>query len=53
MNKLVFDPSEITLSLGKNGEIQTTGLELYFTPRLGKNNQSYTTVAVYPITSKK
>lgn len=51
MNRFKFK-GKVTISNGRNGTIQTTGIEIYKSPaRIDENNQTYKCIRVYPITS--
>lgn len=44
---------KITVSHGRNGYLNTIGIQTYVTyDRLDTNNQSYKTIRMYPITSR-
>lgn len=52
MSQIKFK-NKVTLSLGRNGYLNTTGIEVEKTyRRLDKNNNPYEVVAIYPITSR-
>lgn len=43
---------KVTFSQGRNGILQTTGIEIYKSyPRIDSENKSYECIRVYPITS--
>lgn len=52
MNRIKFK-GKTTLSLGRNGYLNTTGLAVEQTyPRLDENNKCYDVAAIYSITSR-
>lgn len=51
MNRIKFK-GKTTISNGRNGTIQTTGLEIYKSyQRIDEDNKEYESVRIYPITS--
>lgn len=51
MNRFKFK-DKITFSQGRNGLIQTTGIEIYKSyPRIDSENKEYDCIRVFPITS--
>lgn len=51
MNRIKFK-GKTTISNGRNGTIQTTGIEIYKSPpRIDEDNKIYETIRIFPITS--
>lgn len=51
MNRIKFK-GKTTISNGRNGTIQTTGIEIYKSyPRIDSENKEYDCIRIYPITS--
>lgn len=51
MNRFKFK-DKITISNGRNGTIQTTGIEIYNAyPRIDSENKEYKCIRIFPITS--
>lgn len=51
MNRIKFK-EKTTISNGRNGTIQTTGIEIYKSPpRIDESNKIYECIRIFPITS--